>query len=253
MTTAAPLRVARRVRLGMLTPSSNTALEPLTSAMLAEVPGASVHFSRFRVTEISLSEGALGQFDDTPIVEAAALLADARVHAIAWNGTSAGWLGFAADERLCRRITERTGIPATTSVLALEEIFRATGVERFGLVTPYLGAVQERIVESFREAGFECIAERHLDERVNFAFGEVTAEQIAEMVRAVAAARPQAITTFCTNLVAADLVVSLEEELGIPIYDTVSTAVWKSLRLAGLDPRLVKGWGRLFASPRLAD
>ena len=32
------------VRLGMLTPSSNTALEPITSAMLAGMPEVSAHF-----------------------------------------------------------------------------------------------------------------------------------------------------------------------------------------------------------------
>jgi len=38
----------------------------------------------------------------------------------------------------------------------------------------------------------------------------------------------------------------LEEETGIPIYDTISTVVWKSLQIAGFDTRTVKGWGRLF-------
>ena len=38
----------------------------------------------------------------------------------------------------------------------------------------------------------------------------------------------------------------LEAELGIPIYDTISTVVWKSLKLAGVDPKRVTGWGRLF-------
>ena len=33
---------------------------------------------------------------------------------------------------------------------------------------------------------------------------------------------------------------------GIPFYDTVSTVVWKQLRMAGVDTRQVKGWGRLF-------
>ena len=50
-------------RLGVLTPSSNTALEPLTSAILAGLPDASAHFSRFKVTEISLNAQALGQFE----------------------------------------------------------------------------------------------------------------------------------------------------------------------------------------------
>jgi maleate isomerase len=38
----------------------------------------------------------------------------------------------------------------------------------------------------------------------------------------------------------------LENEVGIPIFDTISTAVWKSLRLTGVDTRRVHGWGRLF-------
>ena len=101
----------KRVLLGMLTPSSNTSLEPLVSAMVAGIPGVSAHFGRFRVTEISLKDTALGQFDQTPIMDAAKLLADAKVDVICWNGTSSGWLGFGSDEALCRTITAETGIP----------------------------------------------------------------------------------------------------------------------------------------------
>ena len=236
----------KRTLLGMLTPSSNTILEPLTSAMVAGVPGVSAHFGRFRVTEISLNSAALGQFDDAPILEAAKLLADAHVDVICWNGTSSGWLGFDADHRLCDRITEATAIPACTSVLALNEIFDQTGVDEFALVTPYLDDVQAKIVDNYAKSGYRCVDERHLGKSVNFSFSEVTEEEVGDMVREVAAARPKAISTFCTNLNAARVVPVLERELGIPIYDTISTAVWKSLKVAGVEPRLVKGWGRLF-------
>ena len=90
-------------------------------------PGVTAHFSRFRVTEISLDAQALGQFDDSNILAAADLLADARVDVIGWSGTSSGWLGFDADRRLCERIRERTGIPATTAVLALNELLALRG------------------------------------------------------------------------------------------------------------------------------
>ena len=66
------------------------------------------------------------------------------------------------------------------------------------------------------------------------------------MAREVAEASPQCLTTFCTNLRAAHLAPVLEAELGIPVYDTVATAVRKSLRLCGVDTRRVKGWGSLF-------
>ena len=61
---------------------------------------------------------------------------------IAWNGTSASWLGFERDERLCERIVAATGVAACTSVLAFREIFERAGVSRIGLVTPYVDAVQ---------------------------------------------------------------------------------------------------------------
>lgn len=238
--------MTKRVLLGMLTPSSNTTLEPVTAQMIAGIPEASAHFGRFRVTEIALSERALGQFDDSEILRAAELLAHAKLDVIGWNGTSSGWLGFDRDERLCQRITEATGIPACTSVLALNEIFRLTGVTRFGLVTPYLDDVQAAIVRNYAGSGFECVAERHLRRQDNFSFSEVSADEIRAMVREVAKARPQAITIFCTNLRGAPLVEALEAETGIPIYDTIATVVWKALRIAGADPRRVTGWGRLF-------
>jgi maleate isomerase len=237
----------KRVLLGMLTPSSNTALEPLTSAMLAGLPEVSAHFGRFRVTEISLKPQALGQFEMAPILEAARLLADAHVDVIAWNGTSSGWLGFDADEALCQRIEQEVGVRCCTSVLALNEVMEKTRRKRFGLVTPYLQEVQAAIVANYERSGFECVAEQHLNQRVNFSFSEVTPEQITGMAREVAQAQPQCLTTFCTNLRAARLVPALEAELGVPVYDTVSTAVWKSLRLCGVDTRRVQGWGSLFS------
>jgi maleate isomerase len=234
------------IRLGMLTPSSNTTLEPVTTAMLADLSGVSVHFSRFRVTEIALTGDALAQFDDGPILAAAELLAHAKVDVIAWNGTSSGWLGFDADTRLCQRIEAATGIRASTSMLALNEILTATGVKRLGLVTPYIDSVQQRIVANYATLGIACDPERHLGIQDNFAFAGVSPEMLAGMIRAVGAEQPDAIGVICTNLQAAPLVAALEREIGVPIYDTIATVVWKSLKLAGVDAARVTGWGRVF-------
>ena len=239
-------------RLGMLTPSSNTVLEPVTCAMIRDLPQVSAHFARFKVTEIALSATALAQFDDTEILRAAELLAHAKVDVIAWNGTSSGWLGFAADVALCRRITAATGIAATTSMLALNEILAATGVRKLGLVTPYLDEVQTRIVANYNDLGLDCGSERHLRLQDNFSFAEVDAPTIEAMALEVAAERPDAIAAICTNLRAAPLVEGLEARIGLPIYDTIATAVWKSLILAEVDPSAVQGWGRLFRLPAIS-
>lgn len=234
------------LRLGVLTPSSNTALEPLTSALAAALPDASAHFSRFTVTEIALDAQALGQFDDAKILAAAELLADAKVDVIGWSGTSSGWLGFERDQRLAERIRERTGIVATTAVLALNELLALKNIRRLALVTPYTADVQERIVANYRALGVEVVAERHAGIRVNHDFAGVTPATLRELIADVAAARPQAITTFCTNLRAAPLAVEVERAHGIPLLDTVSTTVWGMVRAAGRSPAAVTGWGELF-------
>jgi maleate isomerase len=236
----------RRVRIGMLTPSSNTVLEPMTQAMLAGIGDVSVHFSRFPVTEIALSAQALSQFDEANILAAARLLADARVDVIAWNGTSSSWLGFAADVRMCDRITAETGIPATTAILALNEALARVSTRRLGLVSPYTADVQARIIANYAAIGIDCIAERCLGLSENFAFADVTGETIEALTGVVAPARPDAIAVICTNMAAAPLVSRLEQSLGIPVFDTVATTLWRTLAVAGVDPRRVRGWGGLF-------
>jgi len=237
---------AQRKRLGMITPSSNSVLEPVTASMLGDMAGITAHFSRFRVTEIALDQAALNQFDASVILPAADLLADAKVHAIAWNGTSASWLGIDRDESLCKAITLRTGAPATTSTLASMEAVRALGAQRVGFVTPYIDEVQTRIAHVWKQVGIACHAERHLNLRDNFSFGEVPPATIAAMIRAVAGDGADAVVVLCTNLDGAALAASLESELDIAVLDSVAVTLWRTMALAGADPKALSSWGRIF-------
>ena len=235
----------RRIRLGILTPSSNTSLEPLTQALIAGLPEVSVHFARFPVTQIALSPDALGQFQRERILNAARLLADAHVDMIGWSGTSAGWLGFDQDEALCAAITETTGMPASTSVLALNRALEAFGIRRLGLVSPYLADVQQKIVANYAALGIDASCESHLDIQENFAFALVDEATLDRQVAEVVADGAQAVATYCTNLYAAHRVAHWEAQHGVPVFDTVTTVVWDMLRRCGVDTRCIVGWGRL--------
>ena len=235
-----------RTLIGVLTPSSNTVLEPLTSAMVAGLDDVSAHFGRFGVTEISMGAGSQAQFDVENPLAAARLLADARVDAIVWSGTSASWLGFERDVALCERITEETDIPAGSAVLAINDLLARAGARCIGLVTPYVADVQDRIVANYAAHDLACTAERHLGETVNYAFAQFDEPTVAQEIRAVAAEGPDAVTVMCTNMRGARIVPELEAELGIPIFDSTAAAVWTGMRLAGDDPSRITGWGRLF-------
>lgn len=206
----------------------------------------SVHFSRFKVTEISLKNSALAQFNREKLLKAAHLLSDAYVDVIAWNGTSAGWLGFDSDKELCRTIEKETGIPTTTSVLALNDLFSMLQTVNYGLVTPYTEDVNKKIIENYKTIGLNCLKHAASHLYVNHQFSEIKEEEIVQMVGQVALAKPEAITTFCTNLKAAPLVDYLEKEHDIIILDTISVVVWKCLKIIGIETSQIKGWGKLF-------
>ena len=235
-------------RLGMLTPSSNTVLEPYTAAMLADLPGVSAHFGRFRVTQISMDADAQAQFTLEPMLAAAELLADAKVDAICWNGTSAGWLGFEQDEALCAAITERTGVAACSAVLGINALFERRGVKSFGLVSPYTDEIQDRIIANYAAHGWQCTGDRRLHITENFAFATVPEEEIARLCREVAVAKPDAIVIYCTNMAGARIAAAIEQETGVPVLDSTAAALWSSLRTAGANPASITGWSSLFQS-----
>lgn len=240
-----PRQIGKRV--GMLTPSSNTVLEPYTSAMFAPFGDeASAHFGRFRVVEISMSNDSQGQFTDTPVLEAAKSLAEAHVDLIAWNGTSASWLGLEKDRALCAMIEAETGIKATSTSLAYDQLFRGIGLKTLGLVTPYLTEVQDLIVAQYASLGVKVTADARLEEKVNHAFATYPADQVAAMIREVAASAPEAISILCTNFRGAPQAAALEVETQIPIFDSVSVTAAHCMREVGLDPARVTGWGSVF-------
>lgn len=241
-----------RTRLGMLTPSSNTVLEPYAGAILHQLlPEVTAHFQRFTVRTIGLDETAMNQFADDTIVAAAETLNDARMDVIAWAGTSGSWRGFDVDAGLCEAITRRTGVAATTSVQAINEILDRTEPKRIALVTPYLADVQAQIVDNYAAIGHPIHTERHLDDCGNYSFAEYSDDTVAGMVREVVADGADAVVVLCTNFRGARCTPTLEAELGVPIYDSVSATVWKCLLMTGHDPSVISGWGGLFGDRRL--
>ncbi|CAG8977899.1 hypothetical protein HYALB_00001776 [Hymenoscyphus albidus] len=250
------------IRLGVLVPSSNTALEPLTHAILdsinahlAKSPNpvkvkVTAHFARFPVTTISLDPNALSQFDLPPIIAAAKLLAHAKVDVIGWSGTSAGWLGFERDEELCKEIEKETGIKATSSVVALNKALEIWGLKKLGLITPYTDDVQAKIIKNYERIGVQIgAAEKHLEIKENTDIAQVSEAVLDSCVEEIKSANEvEALTTFCTNLVAAQRAPFWEEKHGVPVFDTVTTVIWDMLRMCQLESRIkgAEGWGMIF-------
>ena len=225
------------LKLGFLTPSSNTVLEPAIAGMLRDTADITAHFARFRVLAINLGEAASQQFDPAPVLAAAEMLADAKVDSICWAGTSGSWLGFAQDEALCAAITLRTGIPATTATLALRDALRLARIKRLALVTPYLSEVQAAIIANLTGEGFEVTAERHLEDPGNYSFALHSAETVGALMEAAVRESPtEAVVVHCTNFRGLQTACDLEARRDVMVVDSVAVSLWGGARLAGFGP-----------------
>lgn len=230
--------------IGMITPSANIVVERVTTAILADFPEVSGHFSRTPV--FGSSDNYKDDYDWDGMLGAAKLLAHAKLDVICWNGSKGVGLGFDPEYTLCARITQETGIPATTSVLALEAVLKARNAKSIGLVSPHTDAYQAKMVAALTKRGFPVAAERHAGFSDNLSYCTVPDEDIVRMIRDVAKAKPDAIVTFCTNFPAAHLAGPMEQELGVAVFDTVSIGVWDALRVAGVETARGARWGSLF-------
>ncbi|MGW2342094.1 maleate cis-trans isomerase family protein [Streptomyces sp. NPDC001661] len=233
-----PRDISRPLRIGMLTPSSNTCLEPVTYGLLqgAEPGLATAHFARVPVTRIALDTGSDAQFAPEPMLAAARQLADAKVDVLVWNGTSGSWLGIERDRALAAALTAETGIPATTSTLALLDACAAYGVTRLGLALPYTRDVADAIVTTYAKEGLQCVLAEPFGEHDNEAFARIPPADVARQIEAAATDGAQAVAVVCTNVYGAFEAERLERTLNIPVFDSVSATLWRALDLAGARP-----------------
>jgi len=230
---------------GTITPSGNTVVERITLGIVRELPRVSAHFSRTPV---------FGSTDPSPdayahegLLDAARLLAHAAPRVLVWNGSKGAGIGFEHDRQLVQAVQAATGIPATTSILGMDLLLRARGIQRIAVVTPYSDAGQQKTLACLAREGYACVAHAHSGLSDNLSYASVPAADIAAMLRAVAGAKPQAIVCLCTNFPAAVMAAPMEAELGLPVYDSTALGVWHALSLCGVDGSAAAPlWGSLF-------
>ncbi|KAL1890732.1 hypothetical protein Sste5346_008057 [Sporothrix stenoceras] len=248
----------RRIRLGIIVPSSNTALEPLTQQIVESLntdPALdlfiTVHFARMRVTMIALSEDANAQFALTPMLDAARLLADAKVDVIGWSGTSTSWLGFATDNLLCSSIEEATGIPATTAVRGMNLLLEKLPKDTVGLVTPYTHDVNKAIQENYSSIGISIADDRsrYAGLSDNITFAELDEPTLDKMIMGIVANGAKTILVMCTNVRAAQRAKCWEQQNNIKVLDSVVTTVIGMMDILGLSTTstvAAEKWGAIF-------
>lgn len=231
-------------RVGILTPASNTTVEPTTGAMLSSLPGVSAHFSRF-----SLPGSLRTPITAVDLLPAASLLREAEVELVVFHGTAGSITGIADDRALCCQLESELGIPATTATQALLDAFRELDVRSYALVLPGPADIAREIIEQYAAEGFECRLTVAGDLGGNLITGRMSQEGVRTLVEPAFEADVDAVVVVSTNLAAAPLVEELEQRFGTTVIDSLAATTWQFLRLIGESEPLT-GWGKLLARSR---
>jgi maleate isomerase len=235
-----------RKRIGVIVPSLNTIVEDDLRAFLPGDVGYHITRVRLRKTNgVVTHEALLEAAEAAP--ESASFLADAAVDAIAFNCTgSCVEGGQGSNERIVARIGAATGIPATTTILALLLALRALHVRRLVHVCPFTASFGDDEARFLRTAGFDVVATvamNYVDARI---VAKLDPHVFVEFAQAHDRPDAEAIFLACANARTLEAVAAAEARLGKPVITSNQVVIWALLGMLGIPPQSVRGGGLLF-------
>jgi arylmalonate decarboxylase len=156
--------------------------------------------------------------------------------------------GAAFNQELTEKVTALTGLPATTQSNGLVDGLKHVNARRVAVATAYTDIVTDRLKVFLAEHGFEVMAAKGLGfERVPE--GAATAEILHKLgVDAFAAAgKADALVMSCGGLRTLDVIVPLENTIGVPVVSSTPHGLWHCARMVGLKDR-IDGFGMVMAA-----
>ena len=235
--TAPAINYGLRAQLGMMLPSVNTIAEPQISAMLP--PGVSLHTTRLQLRS---DRELLSMLDR--LEEATSLIADAHPDRIIFHCTAVSMYSPEIVDEITRRVAAITSIPLVITSEAIVAALRVLEASKIVLITPYLQATNDREVRFLAHHGVTVLRERGLGIVNGRDMATVEPEAWYRETRALRHPDADAYFISCTAVRSADVIESLEHELGRPVVTSNQGMLWGALRAAGITDR-VPGFGRL--------
>jgi len=243
---------AWRRKFGVVTPSTNTIVQPHYDAMAPK--GVTNHISRMHIPDDPI--GSNEDFDEL-IRRIDAALEDSidRVmtcrpdHLILGISAESIWGGGLEPARkIERRIKDRAGVDigVTQAAAALPAALRAfgAGIKRIAIVCPYYPVAVGHLQAFAEETGFELVRTECLacDSPVNIA--HISEDALRDAIRRVDGEDIDAIVQFGANLPMAYVAGEAERWLNKPVIAVMTATYWYALRQNDIPDRM-PGFGQL--------
>ena len=178
------------------------------------------------------------------VLPRAAELAEQGADLISVFGSSITFYrGAAFHDELIEKVEAHTGKPATTQSAGLLDGLRHVDAKRVVLATAYTDVVTDRLRVFLEENGFEVVGAKGMG-YVSIPEGAATGPILHELgVDAYESGRGvDAVVMSCGALRTLDVIVPLEDVIGVPVVSSTPHGLWHCARKLGIDAR-IDGYG----------
>ncbi len=209
-------------RLGLLVPSSNTAMEVDFYRHLP--PNVTLHTARMRLEETTV-EGEEAMLDEH-FPRALRDIATARPDVVVFGCTSAGALrGRDYDSSICTRISREAKASPVSVIASASRALAELSAKRVAVITPYIDDLNRRVKASLEHDGSEVIGIWGMGIDDNFQIAQVQPDEIVEFsISRISAKSADCVFISCTNLRAMEARAELQRKLGIPVLTSNQVA-----------------------------
>ncbi len=196
---------------------------------------ARVHFSRVP-SGAELTPDSIATMEST-LPAAASLLPSARPLDVIGYACTSGTTLIGAD-RVTELVAQAAQTRAVTDPLtAALAACRTLGLERVGIVSPYIPSVADPIRRAFELAGLNVPDTLSFGEEIEARVARITPASIARAARELAGrSKLDGLFLSCTNLRTLDILGPLALELDLPVLSSNQVLAWRMAELAGLTP-----------------
>lgn len=224
-----------RAKIGVLVPCVNTTTEPEFNTLALNIPGVSIHSARMHLGfEGELTKQALMRMHEEAIEETIPEIMHANVDLIVFACTSGSFAGGKGwDASTIEKISQETGIQATTTSSALLAALEYYEVEKVALGTPYDEKVTQLGKSFLKDVGYEVVKSIALDS-MDVVVKGVGPKFVYDLGREVDSPKADCVFISCTQVPTLEVVNDLERDLGKPVLTANLVSFWHACNLLSI-------------------
>ena len=149
-------------------------------------------------------------------------------------------------EMALAELTQRYGVPVSSSSMAQKRALRAVGARMIGTINPAVPRMIGDSASGSLDDGMELLGRKHAHERLQD-YNRIPASTALQLGRELMQEYPDIDTLIfgCPHWATIEVIEPLEKEFGVSVITALQAIIWEGLRLSGIDDR-VEHYGRLF-------